>query len=39
MILDVMKTNAGNVKKLLLAVIPKIANELAEEECEHCGVK
>lgn len=39
MILDVMKTNAGNVKKLLLEVIPKIIRQLADENCGHCGGK
>lgn len=39
MILDVMKANAGNVKKLLFNAIPKIALELADENCEYCGAK
>lgn len=39
MVMQVMKDNSSHVIKLLLKVIPQIANELADEECEHCGVK
>ncbi|MDO8668083.1 MAG: S-methyl-5'-thioadenosine phosphorylase [bacterium] len=39
MVMQVMKDNANNVVNILLKAIPKIAAELADEECEHCGVK
>ena len=39
MVMEVMKDNAKNVKKLLLKVIPKIIHQLADEECGHCGIK
>lgn len=39
MVMQVMKDNASNVASLLLNIIPKIAVELAEEECENCGIK
>jgi len=39
MVMQVMKDNTNNVVKLLLNIIPKIALELADEECENCGVK
>lgn len=39
MVNQVMKDNADKVVKLLLMAIPKIALELADEECENCGMK
>ena len=37
MVNEVMKDNADKVVRLLLKSIPKIAGELAEEKCGHCG--